>query len=114
MGQLQHPGIAPVYELGQFADERPFFSMKLVKGQTLATLLAEAGLIYLQRRVSEMERPSLSIPRRKSKSTAIVPATSRLAAEFPLTTTSFSVAAPRSTVSVLKLSAGASSTVPEL
>ena len=39
-GQLQHPGIAPVYELGQFADKRPFFSMKLVKGQTLAKLLA--------------------------------------------------------------------------
>jgi hypothetical protein len=38
---LQHPGIAPVYELGQFADERPFFSMKLVKGETLAKLLAE-------------------------------------------------------------------------
>lgn len=38
-GQLQHPGIAPVYELGQFADKRPFFSMKLVKGQTLAKLL---------------------------------------------------------------------------
>jgi serine/threonine protein kinase len=38
-GQLQHPGIAPVYELGQFSDKRPFFSMKLVKGQTLAKLL---------------------------------------------------------------------------
>ena len=40
-GQLQHPGIAPVYELGQFADQRPFFSMKLVKGKTLSALLAE-------------------------------------------------------------------------
>ena len=40
-GQLQHPGIAPVYELGQFPDERPFFSMKLVQGKTLATLLTE-------------------------------------------------------------------------
>lgn len=39
-GQLQHPGIAPVYELGQFGDERPFFTMKLVKGQTLAAILA--------------------------------------------------------------------------
>jgi serine/threonine-protein kinase len=39
-GQLQHPGIVPVYELGTFADHRPFFSMKLVKGQTFATLLA--------------------------------------------------------------------------
>ena len=38
-GQLQHPGIVPVYELGQFGDERPFFSMKLVKGQTLAQVL---------------------------------------------------------------------------
>lgn len=39
-GQLQHPGIAPVYELGQFVDRRPYFSMKLVKGETLAALLA--------------------------------------------------------------------------
>ncbi|MDC0935616.1 serine/threonine-protein kinase [Pirellulales bacterium] len=42
-GQLQHPGIAPVYELGQFADQRPFFSMKLVKGETLARHLADRG-----------------------------------------------------------------------
>jgi serine/threonine protein kinase/WD40 repeat protein len=40
-GQLQHPGIAPVYELGQFEDQRPYFTMKLVKGKTLAALLAE-------------------------------------------------------------------------
>ena len=38
-GQLQHPGIVPVYELGCFADSRPFFTMKLVKGRTLAALL---------------------------------------------------------------------------
>src|SRR5439155_12137203 len=42
-GQLQHPGIVPVYELGAFADQRPYFTMKLVKGQTLATLLAQRG-----------------------------------------------------------------------
>ncbi|MDB5352155.1 MAG: pknB 22, partial [Planctomycetota bacterium] len=40
-GQLQHPGIVPVYELGQFPDKRPFFAMKLVKGRTLAALLKE-------------------------------------------------------------------------
>jgi serine/threonine protein kinase len=40
-GQLQHPGIAPVYELGQFADKRPFFTMKLVKGKTLSALLTD-------------------------------------------------------------------------
>ncbi len=40
-GQLQHPGIVPIYELGAFADRRPFFAMKLVKGRTLSSLLAE-------------------------------------------------------------------------
>src|SRR5262249_47490861 len=39
-GQLQHPGIVPIYELGLLDDRRPFFSMKLVKGHTLAALLA--------------------------------------------------------------------------
>jgi serine/threonine-protein kinase len=38
-GQLQHPGVVPVYELGAFADRRPFFTMKLVKGRTLADWL---------------------------------------------------------------------------
>ena len=41
-GQLQHPGIVPVYELGTLADGRPYFAMKLVKGRTLADLLAGA------------------------------------------------------------------------
>ncbi len=40
-GQLQHPGIVPVYELGAFGDGRPYFTMKLIKGRTLATLLKE-------------------------------------------------------------------------
>ena len=40
-GQLQHPGVVPIYELGTFADRRPFFAMKLVKGHTLAQLLAD-------------------------------------------------------------------------
>ncbi|QDV23610.1 serine/threonine-protein kinase [Aureliella helgolandensis] len=39
-GQLQHPGIVPVHELGKFMDDRPFFTMKLVKGKTLSALLA--------------------------------------------------------------------------
>jgi tetratricopeptide (TPR) repeat protein len=40
-GQLQHPGIVPVHALGRSADGRPFFTMKLVKGRTLADLLKE-------------------------------------------------------------------------
>lgn len=40
-GQLQHPCIVPIYDLGQFKDQRPFFAMKLVKGQTLASMLSD-------------------------------------------------------------------------
>ena len=39
-GQLQHPGVVPVYDIGRFG-ERPYFTMKLVKGQTLAAILDE-------------------------------------------------------------------------
>jgi serine/threonine protein kinase len=38
--QLQHPGIPPVHDLGTLPDGRPFLAMKLIKGQTLETLLA--------------------------------------------------------------------------
>jgi serine/threonine protein kinase/Flp pilus assembly protein TadD len=40
-GGLQHPGIVPVHEVGVLEDERPYFTMKLVKGRTLASLLAD-------------------------------------------------------------------------
>jgi len=39
--RLQHPAIVPVYELGWFDDRRPYFTMKLVEGQTLGALLKE-------------------------------------------------------------------------
>jgi tetratricopeptide (TPR) repeat protein/tRNA A-37 threonylcarbamoyl transferase component Bud32 len=38
-GQLQHPGIPAVHDLGTLPDGRPFLAMKLVKGQTLDQLL---------------------------------------------------------------------------
>jgi len=34
-GQLQHPSIPPVHDVGTLADGRPFLAMKLIKGQTL-------------------------------------------------------------------------------
>jgi serine/threonine-protein kinase len=40
-GQLQHPGVVPVHELGALPDGRPFIAMKLVKGRTLDELLRE-------------------------------------------------------------------------
>jgi len=56
-GQLQHPGVVPVYELGTFSDRRPYFAMKLVKGRTLASLLAE-GKDRVGRDSSDSPRPS--------------------------------------------------------
>jgi eukaryotic-like serine/threonine-protein kinase len=40
-GQLQHPGVVPVHALGKTADGQPYFTMKLIRGRTLATFLAE-------------------------------------------------------------------------
>ena len=35
VGQLQHPGITPVHEVGYTAGDWPYFTMKLVRGRTL-------------------------------------------------------------------------------
>jgi tetratricopeptide (TPR) repeat protein len=40
-GQLQHPGIPPVQEMGRLSDGRPYFIMKLVQGRDLRALLRE-------------------------------------------------------------------------
>ncbi len=39
--QLQHPGVASVYEQGRFEDGRPYFTMKLVQGRTLSEVLKD-------------------------------------------------------------------------
>ncbi len=40
-GQLQHPGIPAVYQVGTLAGGRPFLAMKLIKGDTLSEMLAD-------------------------------------------------------------------------
>jgi serine/threonine-protein kinase len=40
-GSLQHPGVVPVHQLGRLADGRPCYTMKLVRGRTLADLLRD-------------------------------------------------------------------------
>src|SRR5262249_51424467 len=39
-GQLEHPNIVPIHELGVDSEKRLFFSMKMVKGRSLADILA--------------------------------------------------------------------------
>jgi serine/threonine-protein kinase len=45
-GQLEHPGIVPVYELEQGEDGQPFYTMRFVKGRTLS----DAVKAYHERR----------------------------------------------------------------
>ena len=40
-GQLQHPGIPAVHQVGSLADGRPFLAMKLIKGSTLEAILKQ-------------------------------------------------------------------------
>ncbi len=39
-GQLEHPGLVPVYDVGKMPDGAPFFTMKRVRGVTLEEVLA--------------------------------------------------------------------------
>jgi serine/threonine protein kinase len=39
-GQLEHPNIPPVYELGKDEEGRPYFALKLVRGRSLQQLIA--------------------------------------------------------------------------
>ncbi len=42
-GQLQHPGIPPVHEVGALVDGRAFLVMKLIKGRKLARILEDGS-----------------------------------------------------------------------
>ena len=42
--QLEHPGIVPVYDAGRGEGGRPFFTMRLIRGRSLATALADGDL----------------------------------------------------------------------
>jgi formylglycine-generating enzyme required for sulfatase activity/tRNA A-37 threonylcarbamoyl transferase component Bud32 len=39
MARLQHPGILPVYDVGELSDGRPYFTMQEVSGENLGQLL---------------------------------------------------------------------------
>jgi eukaryotic-like serine/threonine-protein kinase len=40
-GQLEHPGVVPVYGLGRYANGRPFYAMRFIKGESLADAIKE-------------------------------------------------------------------------
>ena len=52
--RLQHPGIVPVYEAGQWPTGEPFFAMKMVSGRPLDKVIAE--LRTLEERIALLPR----------------------------------------------------------
>ncbi len=38
-GNLEHPGIVPVYGLGAYPDGRPYYAMRFIRGETLAAAI---------------------------------------------------------------------------
>jgi PAS domain S-box-containing protein len=53
-GQLEHPGVVPVYELARRPDTlQPFYTMRLVKGRTLS----DASRDYHHKRLSGQDEP---------------------------------------------------------
>ena len=38
-GNLEHPGVVPVYGMGTYLDGRPFYTMRFIKGEDLATAI---------------------------------------------------------------------------
>ena len=48
-GNLEHPGIVPVYSLGRNADGRPYYAMRFIRGESLSAAIREfhvrAGVI---------------------------------------------------------------------
>jgi serine/threonine protein kinase/tetratricopeptide (TPR) repeat protein len=40
-GSLEHPGIVPVYSLGRYADGRPFYAMRFIRGENLQQAIRE-------------------------------------------------------------------------
>lgn len=45
IAQLEHPGIVPVHDVGQFSDGRVYYTMKLVQGKRLDAYLSRLGAI---------------------------------------------------------------------
>jgi serine/threonine-protein kinase len=47
-GSLEHPGVVPIYSMGNFSDGRPYYTMRLIKGKTLAARIKEDRIAQLK------------------------------------------------------------------
>ncbi len=59
-GQLEHPGIVPVYDLGKRAtDDRPFYTMRFVRGRTFREAIQAYHRKRAQGTLTPLDRPEL-------------------------------------------------------
>ena len=54
-GNLEHPGIVPVYSLGEFADGRPYYAMRLIRGVDLRMAIEDFHAKEASRSEKELE-----------------------------------------------------------
>ena len=47
-GKLEHPGIIPIYGLGTYADGRPFYAMRLIRGDKTGSLMDAIKAFYAE------------------------------------------------------------------
>ena len=56
-GGLEHPGIVPVYGLGTYADGRPYYAMRFIKGDSLKVAIEH---FHADRALKNGPRPPLA------------------------------------------------------
>lgn len=52
-GRLEHPGIVPVYALGRYADGRPYYAMRFIRGRSMRDAIEE---FYQDETLSRQDR----------------------------------------------------------
>lgn len=58
-GYLEHPGVVPIYSLGDQDDGRPFYAMQFIRGRTLQEVVEEQfGVVQGDEQAAETRRPS--------------------------------------------------------
>ncbi|MBN1911407.1 MAG: SUMF1/EgtB/PvdO family nonheme iron enzyme [Pirellulales bacterium] len=60
-GQLEHPGVVPVYAMGTDRDGMPFYAMRLVRGNTLKNAIAELHSTYSSAGLRELLRRFVAV-----------------------------------------------------
>lgn len=67
-GSLEHPGVVPVYSLGKYKDGRPFYAMRLIRGDSL-----KEAIVQFHRRPSDNPPPVRKARRSSNPDSKTIP-----------------------------------------